>query len=170
MNAAQIVQVFDQCFAQSHATRLVGGGAEPLYLPIAGSDSAQLIFRADYAASALHEVAHWCLAGSVRRRKTDFGYCYIQPPRSSTEQAQFYRLELRSQSLEWHFSQAAGLVFTISTDNFSEDGAVDSDILELEKNFSRQLSQQHELTQAWLGTFSGRRAARFIEALSQAHG
>ncbi len=170
MNAAQIVQVFDQCFAQSHATRLVGGGSEPLYLPVGESESAQLIFRADYAASALHEVAHWCLAGSVRRRKTDFGYCYIQPPRSSAEQAQFYRLELRSQSLEWHFSQAAGLVFTISTDNFSDDGIVDSDGLILEEKFSQQLSQQHELTRAWLGTFSGRRAATFIEALSKAHG
>ena len=100
MNAARIIQIFNTCFAQSHATRLIGGGAEPLYLPASGSDTAQLIFRDDYASSALHEAAHWCLASSVRRQQTDFGYRYIQSPRSAVEQSQFYRLELRSQSLE----------------------------------------------------------------------
>ena len=55
-----IIQIFNTCFAQSHATRLLGG-AEPLYLPASGSDTAQLIFRDDYASSALHEAAHWCL-------------------------------------------------------------------------------------------------------------
>ena len=33
MNAARIIQIFNTCFAQSHSTRLIGGGAEPLYLP-----------------------------------------------------------------------------------------------------------------------------------------
>ena len=27
MNAARIIQIFNTCFAQSHATRLIGGGA-----------------------------------------------------------------------------------------------------------------------------------------------
>ena len=170
MNAAQIVRVFDQCFVQSHATRLRGGGVEPLYLPGTETELAQLIFRADYAASALHEIAHWCLAGCERRLQTDFGYRYIQPPRSVPEQARFYRLELRSQSLEWHFSQAAGVAFNVSTDNFADDGNVAADILSLEKTFSKQLSQQHEHTRNWLRTDGGRRAETFITALGQARG
>ena len=34
MNAAEIIQVFDSCFVRSHATHLVGGGADltPYYL------------------------------------------------------------------------------------------------------------------------------------------
>ncbi|CAA0089573.1 Elongation factor P hydroxylase [Zhongshania aliphaticivorans] len=59
-NAEQLCRVFDACFANSTGTRLVGGGNEPLYLPGADNDGHQVIFRADYAASALHE-AHTTL-------------------------------------------------------------------------------------------------------------
>ena len=170
MNAAGIVEIFDTCFAQSHATRLVGGGAEPLYLPASGSDTAQLIFRDDYASSALHEAAHWCIASSVRRQQTDFGYHYIQSPRSAAEQSQFYRLELRSQSLEWHFSQAAGVAFAVSTDNFAADATLDDELRCLEQDFTRQLDRQHARTRAWLDTSAGVRAQKFIHALSMAHG
>jgi elongation factor P hydroxylase len=170
MNAAEIIQVFDSCFVRSHATRLIGGGAEPLYLPSTESELAQLIFRDDYASSALHEAAHWCLASSGRRRQMDFGYRYIQPPRSLAEQHQFYRLELRSQSLEWHFSQAAGVAFSISSDNFVEGAARDGTFLGLEHDFSQQLCDQHKFTQTWLATRGGNRATAFISALSRANG
>jgi elongation factor P hydroxylase len=170
MNAAEIIQVFDSCFVRSHATHLVGGGTEPLYLPSTESDLAQLIFRDDYASSALHEAAHWCLANNGRRRQTDFGYRYIQPPRSFAEQRQFYRLELRSQSLEWHFSQAAGVAFSISSDNVVDGAVHDRKLLRLEDAFLRQLHDQHKLTQAWLCTRGGNRATAFISALSRANG
>ena len=170
MNAARIIQIFNACFAQSHAIRLIGGGPEPLYLPASGSDTAQLIFRDDYASSALHEAAHWCLASSVRRQQTDFGYRYIQSPRSAVEQSQFYRLELRSQSLEWHFSQAAGVPFTVSTDNFTADASLEDEIRRLEQDFMCQLDQQHARTRAWLDSSGGVRAHKFVNALCIAHG
>ena len=57
MNAGQIIDVFDRCFGERYLTRLCGGAEEPLYLPAVGEQPAQLFFRADYAASALHEAA-----------------------------------------------------------------------------------------------------------------
>ena len=40
---------------------MVGGAAEPLYLPDRGTRTAELHYREDFAASALHEAAHWCI-------------------------------------------------------------------------------------------------------------
>ena len=68
MKVRQIIAVFERCFTEQYATRLCGGAEEPLYLPKQGATLARLHFRSDYAASALHEVAHWCLAGTERRR------------------------------------------------------------------------------------------------------
>jgi len=64
MLAEQICETFNRCFVQSH-TKLVGGASEPLYEP--GKQEARVYFREDYASSALHEIAHWCIAGADRR-------------------------------------------------------------------------------------------------------
>ena len=116
--AAQIIHIFNRQFQASHQTRLVGAGSEPLYLPATAAHSwHQIIFRADYAASALHEVAHWCLAGARRRQLEDYGYWY-QADRDFDRQQQFEQVEGKPQALEWIFSQAAGLPFRLSSDNF----------------------------------------------------
>ena len=71
--AEQISEIFNRCFYQSK-TRLIGGASEPLYEP--GEQEARVYFREDYASSALHEIAHWCIAGANRRQQTDYGYWY----------------------------------------------------------------------------------------------
>ena len=76
-DAAVLIRLFDQCFQQSQQTCLVGGADEPLYQPATREGQYhQVVFRADYFASALHEIAHWCLAGRVRRQQLDYGYWY----------------------------------------------------------------------------------------------
>ena len=170
MNVEQIIQVFDCCFGEQYSTRLCGGAEEPLYLPPEGEQPAQLFFRADYSSSALHEVAHWCLAGAKRRQRVDFGYEYIPPPRNSAEQRLFYQAELRTQSLEFCLAAAAGVRFTISTDNFNQDGTLDAETIEQQRLFSQQLHEQHHLTKAWLTTQAGARARCFMQALESARG
>lgn len=117
--AAQISAVFNGLFAASHNTVLRGGADEPLYLPEESGRPAQIRFRHDYPSSALHEVAHWCIAGEERRGQVDYGYWYEPDGRSEAQQAAFLRVEARPQALECLFSQAAGVDFTLSLDNLS---------------------------------------------------
>ncbi|MFS1705115.1 elongation factor P hydroxylase, partial [Alteromonas sp. AMM-1] len=78
-----LIDVFNNTFAQSYATRLVLGGDEPVYLPAGRACAAvsssklngnhahceyhQIVFAHGYFSSALHEVAHWCVSGEGRR-------------------------------------------------------------------------------------------------------
>ena len=117
LSADTIAEVFDRCFLASHNTRLRGAAPEPLYEPATGDTPALIHFREDYAASALHEVAHWCIAGRERRQQVDYGYWYAADGRSEAQQRRFMRVEARPQALEWCFSQAAGLGFRLSLDN-----------------------------------------------------
>jgi elongation factor P hydroxylase len=126
MLAAHIIGIFNQQFEIPSQTVLVGGGEEPLYLPATylpatslPATPSQIIFRADYAASALHEVAHWCLAGARRRLLPDYGYWY-EAERDAQQQARFEQVEGRPQALEWIFSEAAGMPFKVSCDNFDD--------------------------------------------------
>lgn len=116
--AARIVRLFDRTFVATHNTRLEGGGVEPVYLPAQDNQVHRIVFRADYAASALHECAHWCLAGAARRQLEDYGYWYVGN-RGNADQRQFERAEARPQALEWIFGYAAGHRFRVSVDNFS---------------------------------------------------
>ena len=67
--------------------------------------------------SALHEVAHWCIAGDARRQQTDYGYWY-ESARDREAQRRFEQMEIRPQALEWIFCEAAGVGFRVSQDNF----------------------------------------------------
>lgn len=50
--------LFDELFLASENTRLVKGGDEPVYLPAdAECPEHRIVFRLDYAPSALHEIA-----------------------------------------------------------------------------------------------------------------
>ena len=117
-----LCSIFEGCFAASMRTRLLGGGEEPLYQPAKSSDDYhQIIFRSDYAASALHEVSHWCIAGEQRRQQLDYGYWYEPDGRSVAQQRVFESVEARPQALEWLFSVAAGRQFRVSMDNLNGD-------------------------------------------------
>ena len=127
VTASSVIELFDVAFGVSESTRLEGGHDEPLYQPKSALQAHHCIcFRADYVASALHEVAHWCLAGRRRRRLIDYGYWYEPEGRSAEQQLQFERVEIKPQALEWLFSAACGHPFRLSRDNLSTLPSTDS--------------------------------------------
>lgn len=126
--ATDLIQIFAQCFGESHNTELVLGDDEPIYLPanvgcdtISASAKAQVVFAHGYFTSALHEVAHWCLAGEQRRLLLDYGYWYAPDGRSAEQQRQFEQVEVKPQAIEMAFSRAAGIKFNVSCDNLAGD-------------------------------------------------
>jgi elongation factor P hydroxylase len=119
----QLEEVFSDCFAARYRTLLQGGAPEPVYLPAGhGGEYNLLRYREDYPASALHEVAHWCIAGKLRRGQVDFGYWYAPDGRDRQAQRAFETVEVKPQAVEWHFSLASGLPFRVSLDNLDGDG------------------------------------------------
>jgi elongation factor P hydroxylase len=120
--ARLLEQLFEQGFAAGFRTRLQGGAQEPFYAPAKGAqDWSVIYYRADYFASALHEVAHWCIAGAERRRLADYGYWYEPDTRAADAQRRFLAVEARPQALEWLFARAAGYPFRLSLDNPDAD-------------------------------------------------
>lgn len=112
----RLVRLFDTLFALSENTCLLGGSTEPLYRPAsADGQCATVIFTHDYFASALHEVAHWCIAGRERRQHEDYGYWYIAN-RNTAQQAAFEQAEVKPQALEKVFTECAGRTFKPSLD------------------------------------------------------
>ena len=160
LNAPRIERIFLNVFAADFNTRLVGGAEEPLYRPAANGTPAEIHYRHDYRRSALHEVAHWCVAGPRRRLLTDYGYWYSTDERGLTKQAAFFCVEARPQALESFFCEAAGIAFSPSIDNLSLQ--IPLDMLEQFQNKLRWEQEQfhkHGLPE---------RAARFTQALSTA--
>ncbi|MEZ4332670.1 MAG: elongation factor P hydroxylase [Myxococcota bacterium] len=155
--ASDLERIFRACFFADHATVLEGGGAEPLYLPSPepGRIPHRIVYREDYVASALHEVAHWCIAGSQRRRVEDYGYWYRPDGRDVREQAAFERVEARPQALEWIFTETCGVAFHLSADNLGSD-------LGPSEGFERAVRAARD---AYLAGGLPRRAARFRAAL-----
>lgn len=121
----RIAAVFDGCFAEDYRTRLRGGVVEPLYVAARGSTLwSEIYYREDFARSALHEAAHWCIAGPVRRQQDDYGYWYEPDGRDGLQQREFERVESSPQALEWFFALAVGLPFRVSIDNL-DGGDID---------------------------------------------
>lgn len=117
----QLVAIFEHCFRDSERTCLVAGALEPFYRPAGDEHGLHRIeFSHDYVASALHEVAHWCVAGPARRLQEDYGYWYAPDGRTGEQQAEFERVEVRPQALEWLFSLAVGVRFRVSADNLAQ--------------------------------------------------
>ena len=113
------VQAFNEVFLPRWNTTLEGGFPEPLYEPATAYRPARIQFTRDYINSALHEVAHWCIAGEERRKQVDYGYWYRPDGRDALEQAEFFRSEIKPQALELAFSRLLGLEFHVSCDNLS---------------------------------------------------
>jgi len=124
----QLIALFNTLFQERYNTILVKGEDEPIYLPADEEHPHhRVIFAHGFFASALHEIAHWCVAGAERRKLEDFGYWYKPDGRTADEQALFERVEVAPQALEWIMAQASGLKFNFSADNLSAGiGASDS--------------------------------------------
>jgi elongation factor P hydroxylase len=162
----RLERTFDACFASAYRTRLVGGAREPLYEPasaIEGRAFNLLHYREDYFASALHEVAHWCIAGPERRELVDFGYWYAPDGRGAAQQRAFERVECKPQALEWFFSKACARPFRVSVDNL--DGLA-ADLQDSER-FERQVLQQ---ALRWQHSSMPGRALQFYRALCREFG
>ncbi len=157
MNAVRLESLFDNAFATSYNTVLRGGASEPLYTPACADAPAQINYRDDFVSSALHEVAHWCIAGAARRRQVDYGYWYAPDGRSRQEQWDFERVEARPQALEWVFSQCCGVPFALSLDNLSGDPAPTD-----RRRFGAEVVRQAEI---FLSVGLPTRAGRFCAAM-----
>jgi elongation factor P hydroxylase len=115
-----LITIFNQCFSFQYNTRLVKGGDEPIYLPARETCSYNSIYFAHgYFSSALHECAHWFIAGEERRKLVDFGYWYNPDGRNKEQQALFQKAEVKPQAIEWILSKAAGYRFRVSVDNLN---------------------------------------------------
>ncbi|MCC5880945.1 MAG: elongation factor P hydroxylase [Idiomarina sp.] len=159
-----VITVFNQCFAESMNTRLVLGEGEPLYIPASNRCSFhRVVFAHGFYRSALHEIAHWCVAGKVRRQLVDYGYWYKPDGRNATEQKAFEQVERKPQALEWLFCLAAGHSFEVSCDNLgaSEPETIDG------AAFARQVEAQLE---CYLRANVPPRAAIFAKALASFYG
>jgi elongation factor P hydroxylase len=110
-----------------------------------------LWYREDYFASALHEVAHWCIAGEQRRQQLDFGYWYAPDGRSPEQQGAFEAVEYKPQALEWFFSLACGYRFRLSADNLGMPGGEMPDASE----FRGRVCEQARATGSAAGCLPG---------------
>lgn len=115
-----LIAIFNDCFAVTENTRLVCLGDEPLYIPANETiPFHQVGFANGFFSSALHECAHWLIAGPLRRQQIDYGYWYIPDGRTPEQQTLFQQVEIKPQALEWILSQAANYPFQFSLDNLN---------------------------------------------------
>ena len=123
---SDLIRLFNGLFAVSEQTVLQAGNDEPMYLPRdAQFPYHRIVFAHGFFASALHELAHWCIAGHERRQKVDYGYWYEPDGRSAAQQHVFAAVEAKPQALEWIFAKACDHPFVISLDNLSGE-AIDT--------------------------------------------
>ena len=117
-----IISIFNQTFYPSYNTKLIRGDDEPIYLPADETlNCHRIIFAHGFFASAMHEIAHWCVAGPDCRLLEDFGYWYEPDGRTTEVQAEFEKVEIRPQAYEWILSVSAGFPFSVSCDNLNGD-------------------------------------------------
>ena len=158
-NPDDLIMLFNDLFRESCRTLLVRGSDEPEYIPASEPEGfARVVFAHGYFASALHEIAHWCIAGEYRRTLHDYGYWYCPDGRTPEQQQAFERVEIRPQAIEWLFSLAAGSRFHISVDNLAGNGAAD------ELAFRRRVRMQ---AADYLESGLPERAQQFFDTLKQ---
>jgi len=117
---AHLLDCLNPWLEHSFRTRLVAGAGEPIYLAAAVPEAPhQIVFAHGYFSSALHELAHWCLAGPKRRAQDDYGYWYCPDGRNARQQVEFERVEVKPQAVEWWLTAATGRSFRSSTDNLN---------------------------------------------------
>ena len=155
-HADDLISLFNDTFYAEYNTRLVRGEDEPIYLPQSKTGNFhQIVFAHGFFSSALHEIAHWCMAGEQRRQQVDYGYWYCPDGRDAQQQQAFEQVEIKPQAIEWAFSVAAGNQFRVSTDNLNG-------ITPDRKRFARNVFVQVE---RYLSDGFPPRAAQFIRQL-----
>ena len=161
LDCTPLLQLFDRCFVESFNTCLLKGEDEPVYLPADENNSLhRVIFAHGFFSSALHEIAHWCLAGDNRRQQVDYGYWYAADGRSRDQQKAFESVEVKPQAVEWILSKTCYHRFKISVDNLNGE-ATDP------KPFKRAVYQQ---VQAYCRHGLPQRAEIFRQVLSAHYG
>lgn len=117
---SDLINIFEETFFTSANTRLVKGAGEPIYQPANKlCDYHRIVFAHGYYTSALHEIAHWCIAGAQRRQLQDYGYWYCPDGRNQAQQKEFEQVEVKPQAIEWAFCLATRHKFNLSTDNLN---------------------------------------------------
>lgn len=156
----QLIALFNGLFANRENTRLICGGNEPVYLP-ANEDCSyhRILFAHGFFNSALHEIAHWCVAGPERRLLEDFGYWYEPDGRTAAQQRVFEQVEVKPQALEWIFAKSCGRRFRVSADNL----ALAADGVNYDDGLFKQRVYEEVLRRLREGL--PERAARFSQAL-----
>lgn len=153
---SDLIALFDDLFMDSENTCLMKGDDEPIYLPV---DEVlpfnRVVFAHGFFASALHEIAHWCIAGKERRTQTDYGYWYAPDGRNQVQQEAFEQVEIKPQAIEWAFSLACGKTFDVSIDNLS---GIETDRASFKDNVYEQL-------QSYCDDGFPSRAQQFIDVL-----
>lgn len=119
MNLSDFTTLINNHYLKAYNTVLIGGFSEPFYLPAQQNQPAQIQFTRDYFRSALHELAHWCVAGEERRKLEDYGYWYAPDGRTQQQQELFFRCEIVPQAFEWALSLVCGIKFDVSVDNLN---------------------------------------------------
>lgn len=119
---ADLIHIFHQCFSARFNTRLIKGHDEPIYIPAHAKQPWNgIVFAHGFFSSALHECAHWLIAGDERRKQVDYGYWYEPDGRNAIQQQLFQQVEVKPQALEWILSVACGYRFRLSIDNLDAD-------------------------------------------------
>ena len=135
-----IIQIFDSTFCNEFNTRLIKGGDEPIYLPADDKTPYhQIVFARGFYASAMHEIAHWCVAGAKRRMLEDFGYWYEPDGRDQVTQEKFEAVEIRPQAYEWILSESAGFKFNVSCDNLH--GSFEPNRIEFKRTVQQEVKE-----------------------------
>ncbi len=120
IDTQSLVRIFNQLFSQAENTILQMGATEPFYQAAKDDGPAIIFAREDYFSSALHEIAHWTIAGKSRRAIDDFGYWYEPEGRSFMQQSEFEQVEIKPQAIEWLLSLACCHPFHFSADNLTQ--------------------------------------------------
>lgn len=162
-------RLFRATFFHSHATVLEGGADEPVYRP---GNPHRICYTRDYFRSALHEIAHWCVAGPARRQQEDYGYWYAPDGRNAEQQAEFTRVEVLPQAYEALFCAACGHPFRVSLDNLNGDAGDERDfaIKVRDKALSLLGNGLPERPRHWcqtLADFYGRKSISLEEGLGE---
>ncbi|PKH02865.1 elongation factor P hydroxylase [Psychromonas sp. MB-3u-54] len=117
-NYQDLITLFNNTFGDRFNTVLIAGEDEPVYLPADVQNRQHRIeFAHGFYASALHEIAHWLVAGEQRRLLVDYGYWYEPDGRDAKLQAEFEKVEITPQAIEWVLAASCGFKFDVSVDN-----------------------------------------------------
>ena len=117
---SKLIENFNQLFLAEENTCLQSGATEPFYRAPHDNKPGVIFSRDNYYSSALHEIAHWCIAGAKRRQLDDFGYWYNPEGRTEAQQVEFEKVEIKPQAIEWALSLASNHHFHFSADNLTQ--------------------------------------------------